>query len=57
MRRGIENPDSFLLLVWWDTWKTIWSASAKAPPSPNGAPCWGRMFAAPPAVEHYAAPL
>ena len=45
MRPGIENPDDFLLLVWWDTVEDHMWASAKARPLRNGAPFWGRLFA------------
>ena len=43
MRQGIENPDDFLLLVWWDTLEDHKSGFRESPRlSPNGAPSWAR---------------
>ena len=42
MRQGMENPDTWLLLVWWDTVDDHMKGFRKSPPSRNGASIWGR---------------
>ena len=44
LRRGIEVPDSFILGVWWQPWKTIPSPLSNPPTSPNGGPKSGTFL-------------
>jgi heme-degrading monooxygenase HmoA len=57
MRRGMEAPDSYLLLVWWEDL----DAHMKGFRESESFKAWRAIlsphFAAPPAVEHYAAAL
>lgn len=57
MRQGIENPDSFLLIVWWDTLEDHTVGFRESDAFTQWRAILGPFFAAPPAVEHYAAPL
>jgi heme-degrading monooxygenase HmoA len=57
MRRGVENPDSFLLLVWWDSVDDHMKGFRES----AGVVEWRKhlapFFASPPAMEHYAKPV
>lgn len=57
MRRGIENPDSFILLAEWDTLEDHMVGFRESAAFAEWRAVLGPHFAAPPAVEHYKAPL
>jgi heme-degrading monooxygenase HmoA len=57
MRQGIESPDSFLLLIWWATLEDHTKGFRESDNFVQWRALLGPIFAAPPAVEHYAAPL
>ena len=57
MHRGIENPDSFILLVEWETLEDHMVGFRESPAFTEWRALLGPHFASPPAVEHYAAPL
>jgi heme-degrading monooxygenase HmoA len=53
MRQGTENPDSWLLLVWWDTVDDHMKGFRQSPAFVEWRKHLGPFFAAPPSVEHY----
>ncbi len=53
MRPGIESPDSFLLLVWWNTVEDHMKGFRESEAFAEWRKHLGPFFAAPPAVEHY----
>ena len=53
MRQGVENPDSWLLLVWWDTVDDHMKGFRDSPAFAEWRKHLGPFFASPPAVEHY----
>lgn len=57
MHRGIENPDSFILLVEWDTLEDHMVGFRESKAFAEWRAILGPHFASPPAVEHYTAPL
>lgn len=57
MRRGIENPDSFILLVLWDEVDDHMKGFRESPAFTEWRALLGPYFASPPAMEHYEAPL
>ena len=57
MHRGVENPDSFILLAVWDTLEDHMVCFRESPAFTEWRALLGPHFAAPPAVEHYTAPL
>lgn len=57
MHRGIENPDSFILLVEWDTLEDHMVGFRESPAFTEWRALLGPYFANPPAVEHYLAAL
>jgi heme-degrading monooxygenase HmoA len=57
MRPGIENPDSFILLVEWDTVEDHMVGFRESPAFTQWRALLGPHFAGPPAMEHYKAPL
>ena len=57
MHRGIENPDSFILLAVWDTLEDHMVGFRESPAFAQWRALLGAHFAGPPAVEHYEAPL
>jgi heme-degrading monooxygenase HmoA len=57
MRRGIESPDSFILLVEWDTLEDHMVGFRESAAFTEWRALLGPHFASAPAVEHYAAPL
>jgi heme-degrading monooxygenase HmoA len=57
MRRGIENPDSFILLVLWDAVDDHMKGFRESPQFQEWRALLGPFFASPPAMEHYEAPL
>jgi heme-degrading monooxygenase HmoA len=56
MRRGIETPSDYLILVWWDSVQAHMGFRASEAFQRWRAPI-GAFFAAPPQVFHYEAPL
>jgi heme-degrading monooxygenase HmoA len=57
MRQGIEHPDNFLLLVWWDTLEDHNIGFRESPAFTEWRAILGPLFAAPPAVVHHHEPL
>jgi heme-degrading monooxygenase HmoA len=57
MRRGIENPDSFILLVLWDAVDDHMKCFRESPAFTEWRALLSPFFASPPAMEHYEAPL
>lgn len=57
MHRGIETPDSFILLVEWETLEDHTVGFRESPAFTQWRAILGPHFASPPAVEHYAAAL
>jgi heme-degrading monooxygenase HmoA len=57
MHRGVENPDSFLLLVEWETLEDHMVGFRESHDFKEWRALLGPHFAAPPAMEHYGAPL
>lgn len=57
MRQGIESPESFLLLVWWQTLEDHTVGFRESEGFVQWRAVLGPLFASPPAVEHYAAAL
>lgn len=57
MRQGIENPETFLLLVWWQTLEDHTKGFRESDGFVQWRAVLGPLFASPPAVEHYEAPL
>ena len=57
LRRGIENPDSFILLVEWATLEDHMIGFRESKAFEEWRAILSPHFASPPAVEHYTAPL
>ena len=57
MHRGVENPDTFILLAVWDTLEDHMVGFRESAAFTEWRALLGPHFATPPAVEHYAAPL
>lgn len=57
MRRGIENPDSFILLVLWDDVDAHMKGFRESEVFTQWRALLGPHFASPPAMEHYLEPL
>jgi heme-degrading monooxygenase HmoA len=57
LRRGVENPDSFLLLVEWETLEDHMVGFRESPVFKEWRAILGPHFANPPAVDHYAGTL
>jgi heme-degrading monooxygenase HmoA len=57
MRQGIEHPDDFLLLVWWETLEDHTVAFRESDAFTQWRAILGPLFAAPPAVVHHHEPL
>lgn len=57
MRQGIENPEDYLLLVWWDTLEDHTVGFRESPAFTEWRAILGPLFAAPPAVVHHHEPL
>jgi heme-degrading monooxygenase HmoA len=52
VRRGVESPERYLLLIEWDTLEDHTVAFRGGPLFPQWRAIVGPFFAAPPAVEH-----
>jgi heme-degrading monooxygenase HmoA len=57
LHRGIENPDSFILLVEWATLEDHMIGFRESKAFEEWRAILSPHFASPPAVEHYTAPL
>jgi heme-degrading monooxygenase HmoA len=57
MRPGIENPDDFLLLVWWESLEDHTVGFRESQAFQEWRAILGPLFAAPPAVVHHHEPL
>ena len=57
MRPGIENPDSYILLVLWESVDDHMVGFRESPAFTEWRALLGPHFASPPAMEHYGAPL
>ena len=57
MRQGIEHPDDFLLLVWWDTLEDHNIGFRESPAFTEWRALLGPLFASPPQVVHHDEPL
>lgn len=57
LRRGVENPDTFILLVEWETLEDHMIGFRESAAFGEWRAILGPHFAGPPAVEHYAAPI
>lgn len=57
MRPGIENPEDFLLLVWWETLEDHTIGFRESPAFTEWRAILSPLFATPPAVVHHHEPL
>jgi heme-degrading monooxygenase HmoA len=57
MRQGIEKPEDFLLLVWWQTLEDHIIGFRESPAFLQWRAILGPLFAAPPQVVHHHEPL
>jgi heme-degrading monooxygenase HmoA len=53
MCQGIESPDSFILLVWWNAVEDHMKGFRESEAFVEWRKHLGPFFAAPPSVEHY----
>jgi heme-degrading monooxygenase HmoA len=53
MRAGIDNPDNYLLLVWWDSVDDHMKGFRESAAFQEWRALLGPFFASPPAMEHY----
>ena len=51
--KGIESPERYLLMIWWDTLEDHTVGFRGGPLFPEWRAIVGAFFAAPPSVEHY----
>ena len=51
--KGIESPERYLLMIWWETLEDHTVAFRGGPLFPEWRAIVGPFFAAPPSVEHY----
>jgi heme-degrading monooxygenase HmoA len=54
MHQGIEAPDTFILIVWWETLEDHTVAFKESANFTGWRAEIGHLFAAPPVVRHYA---
>jgi heme-degrading monooxygenase HmoA len=54
LRQGIEVPDSFILVVWWESLEDHTIAFKQSANFTQWRAAIGHLFAAPPVVHHYA---
>ena len=57
MRPGIEHPEDFLLLVWWDALEDHTVGFRESAAFTEWRAILGPLFASPPAVVHHHEPL
>jgi len=55
MRRGLEAPETFLLLVWWDSVEAHMKGFRESPAITEWRALLSPFFAATPRMEHYGA--
>ena len=53
LRQGIEVPDSFVLVVWWETLEDHTTLFKQSENFIQWRSLVGQLFAAPPVVHHY----
>ena len=53
VRKGIESPERYMLLIWWETLENHTVDFRAGPLFPQWRAIIGPFFAAPPVVEHY----
>ena len=53
VNRGIESPDRYVLMIFWDTLENHTVDFRQGPLFPQWRAIVGPFFAAPPAVEHF----
>jgi heme-degrading monooxygenase HmoA len=51
--KGIESPERYLLMIWWETLEDHTVGFRGGPLFPEWRAIVGPFFAAPPSVEHY----
>jgi heme-degrading monooxygenase HmoA len=52
--KGVESPERYLLMIWWDTLESHTRQFREGPLFPAWRAIVGPFFAAPPNVEHFA---
>ena len=57
MRQGIENPEDFLLLVWWETLEDHTVGFRESQAFQEWRAILGPLFSGPPQVVHHHEPL
>ena len=53
VNKGIESPERYVLMIYWDTLEDHTVAFREGPLFPQWRAIVGPFFAAPPAVEHF----
>ena len=53
VNRGVESPERYVLMIYWDTLEDHTVAFRGSPLFPQWRAIVGPFFAAPPAVEHF----
>ena len=53
VQKGIESPERYLLMIWWDTLENHTVDFRQGPLFPLWRALVGPFFAVPPAVEHF----
>ncbi len=54
VNRGVESPDRYILMIYWDTLENHTVDFRQGPLFPQWRAIVGPFFAAPPSVEHFA---
>ena len=53
VHKGIESPERYVLMIWWDTLENHTVDFRQGPLFPEWRAIVGPFFAAPPSVEHF----
>ena len=53
VRKGIESPERYILMIWWETLENHMVDFRQGPLFPQWRAIVGPYFAAPPVVEHF----
>ena len=53
VNKGVESPERYLLMIYWDTLENHTVAFREGPLFPQWRAIVGPFFAAPPSVEHF----
>ena len=53
VRKGIESPERYILMIWWETLENHTVDFRQGPLFPQWRGIVGPFFAAPPVVEHF----